>query len=79
MSNFVSTYPPPPDFYKKFSDPSFAPEPPAVVELSNSEIYGGSMLLPESGKDTYNPQRDYRADLKRYTRCMYVCRTLVSV
>lgn len=66
MSNFVSTFPPPPEFYKKFADPSFTMEPPAVVDLSNKEIYGGSMLLPDSGQDKYNPECDYRKELKRF-------------
>jgi hypothetical protein len=66
MSEFVNTFPPPPRYYKQFADPSFTMIPPAVIELENNEIYGGSMLLPaESGNETYNPDCDYRIELKR--------------
>jgi hypothetical protein len=70
MSEFVNTFPPPPLYYKQFADPSFTLSPPPFVELENKEIYGGSMLLPESGQDKYNPDCDYRIEMKRFV-CDY--------
>ncbi len=65
MSEFVSTFPPPPQYYQQFASSSKALAPPAAIALENKEIYGGSMLLPDS-QDQYNPNCDYRKELKRY-------------
>jgi hypothetical protein len=65
MSEFVNTFPAPPAYYKQFADAAFTMSPPAIVELKNNEIYGGSMLLPDSDKDTFNPECNYRKELKR--------------